>query len=282
MGSRDTLTLVALQIKPTENLTETCLQIQNLMEQVLAETATIDCLVLPEYAFGTFREWSTNKNENHQLIEFVHDTMSDLAKTHNLAVVAGSVPYWTKETQWRNRSFLIAPSGKIMGSYDKQHPFRAEKRLGLEPGTDTPVFHIQDTHLAILICSDLWYHDLLTLIAEKSDFIAVPTMTTVLNREHIPYGLWTWQSLVAVRAKEYTIPIVSADQAVREYAPGVFTCGGSCIADPSYRFTGREGPYSQALKIAASSNSNYIISQLSRSALDEYTQYRREVGLRKK
>ena len=281
MGSKDTLTLAALQIEPTENITDICLQIQHLTEQAVADIPKIDCLVLPEYAFGTFREWSIHKYENHQLIELVHKIISDLAKSYNLAVVAGSVPYRTKENQWRNRSFLFAPSGKIMGLYDKQHPFRAEKRLGFEPGIDIPVFHIQDTHIAILICSDLWYHDLLTLVADKADFIAVPTMTTVLNREHIPYGLWAWQSLVAVRSKEYTIPIVSADQAVREYAPGVFTCGGSCIADPSYRFTERESPHTQALKITASPGSNYIISQISRSAIHEYTLYRREVGLRR-
>ena len=280
MGARDTLTLAALQIEPSENLTDTCLQIEHLTEQAVADTSKIDCLVLPEYAFGTFREWSTSNVDNHQLIELVHKAISDLAKSHNLTIIAGSVPYRTDQSQWRNRSFLFSPSGKIIGSYDKQHPFRAEKRLGLEAGTETPVFHFQDIRIAILICSDLWYHDLLTLVADEADFIAVPTMTTVLKREHIPYGLWVWQSLVAVRSKEYTIPMVSADQAVREYAPGVFTCGASCIADPSHRFTEREGSHTQALKIAASPGSNYIISQLSRSALHEYSQYRREVGLR--
>jgi predicted amidohydrolase len=280
MSSDDTLSLAALQIEPSENLTDTLMQIQHLTEQVLAECSQIDCLVLPEYAFGTFREWSTSKHENHQLIQHVYNDMSDLARKYKIPIIAGSLPYRTEENQWRNRSFLFASTGELIGSYDKQHPFRAEKRLGLEPGIHTPVFCIQDTKIAILICSDLWFHHHLSVIAEKTDFIAVPAMTTVLNRDHVTYGRWAWHSLVAVRAKEYTIPIVSADQAFREYAPGVFTCGGSCIADPSYRFTEREGPNTQALRIADNTASTFVISKVSIKAIREYKQYRREVGLR--
>jgi predicted amidohydrolase len=280
MGSEDKLTLAALQIEPSENFTDILLQVQNLINRVVTDTPEIDCLVLPEYAFGTFREWSSNPQENHQLIMSIHEVMSKLAKTHNLNIIAGSVPFRTEEGQWRNRSFLFTSNGAVAGSYDKQNPFRAEKRLGLEPGTHTPVFRIKKLQLAILICSDLWYHNLIEQVAEKTDFLAVPTMTTVLNQDHIAYGRWAWQSLVAVRAKEYTIPIVSADQAFREYAPGVFTCGGTCIVDPSYRFIDQEGPQTQALKITANTGSNYIVSQMSLSALREYAQYRREVGLR--
>ncbi|MFX0168413.1 MAG: carbon-nitrogen hydrolase family protein [Candidatus Hodarchaeota archaeon] len=279
MNSEDNLVLAALQIEPSSSLTDTFLQIQELTEQAKAKESHIDCLVLPEYAFGTFREWSTSKLDNPQMIELVHKTISDLARKHKLSIVAGSVPYRTREDQWRNRSYLFSASGSMLGSFDKHHPFRAEKRLGLEPGTQIPVFRVGKYELAILICSDLWYHDLLTPVVDKVDFLAVPTMTTVLKREHIAYGQWVWQALVAVRAKEYTIPIVSADQGVREYAPGVFTCGGSCIADPSHRFSDQEGPYQKALRVTLHRTAPFIISKISLSAIHEYAQYRRDTGL---
>jgi predicted amidohydrolase len=206
--------------------------------------------------------------------------VGDLAKRYAVPIVAGSLPYQTEQNQWRNRCFVFSETGQIVGFYDKHHPFRAEKRLGLEPGTQLPTFKVKKHRVGVLICSDLWYHNLLTQILHEIDYLAVPTMTTVLERQHIKYGQWAWQSLISVRSKEYTIPIVSADQASREYFPGVFTCGGSCIADPSYRFSNEESPHTQALKIAADKKSQYVMSSISLQAIKEYQSYRREVGLR--
>ena len=274
------MTLVALQIVPAPNPTDTFLQIKESLNQIQSQDETPDCVVLPEYAFGTFREWAATKQESDQLTKRIHDSISHLAQECKIPIVAGTVPYQTEKHKWRNRSYLFSSNGEILGSYDKQHPFRAEKRLGLEAGTQTPTFKIRNFRVGILICSDLWFHDLVAQITSEVDFLAVPTMTTVLDSEQIQYGQWAWQSLIAVRAKEYTIPIVSADQASREYAPGVFTCGGSCIADPSYRFRNNEGPASQALKIASTNAAAVVVSRISLRSIREYKAYRQDVGLR--
>jgi predicted amidohydrolase len=274
------VTLAALQIEPAPNPIDTFLQIKESLNQIQSQNETPDCVVLPEYAFGTFREWAATKQESDQLTKRIHDSISHLAQEYKIPIVAGTVPYQTEKHKWRNRSYLFSSNGEILGSYDKRHPFRAEKRLGLEAGTQTPTFKIRNLRVAILICSDLWFHDLVSQIASKVDYLAVPTMTTVLDSEQIQYGQWAWQSLIAVRAKEYTIPIVSADQASREYAPGVFTCGGSCIADPSYRFRNNEGPSSQALKIALTNTAAVVVSQISLQSIREYKAYRQDVGLR--
>jgi len=280
MGSKETLKLAALQITPSSNLSDTFLQIQTLLAQAYSEMDALDCVVLPEYAFGTFREWASTKQDSDQLTAQIQTRISKLAKHHKVFVVAGSVPYQTDTNQWRNRSFIISSTGKIIGSYDKHHPFRAEKRLGLEPGTQLPSFKIGNLRLGVLICSDLWYHDTASQLASKVDFLAVPAMTTVLDKQHIRYGQWTWQSLVAVRSKEFTIPIISTDQASREYAPSIFTCGGSCIADPSVRFSDIEGAHIQALRIAPDEKSHLITSHISLKAVREYAAYRHDVGLR--
>ncbi len=279
MSKNNSLTLAALQIEPAPNSTDTFLQIKESLNQIQSQNETPDCVILPEYAFGTFREWAATKKESDQFTKRIHDSLSHLAKEYKIPIVAGTVPYQTEKYKWRNRSYLFSSNGEILGTYDKRHPFRAEKRLGLEAGTQTPSFNIRNFRVAILICSDLWFHDLVSQIASKVDFLAVPTMTTVLDAEQIQYGQWTWQSLVAVRAKEYTIPIVSADQASREYAPGVFTCGGSCIADPSYRFLNNEGPASQALKIASTNTAAVVVSRISLERIREYKAYRQDVGL---
>ncbi len=280
MSKKNSLTLAALQIEPAPNPTDTFLQIKESLNQIQSQNETPDCVVLPEYAFGTFREWAATKQESDQLTKRIQDSISHLAQEYKIPIVAGTMPYQTEKHKWRNRSYLFSSNGEILGSYDKQHPFRAEKRLGLETGTQTPTFKIQNFRVAILICSDLWFHNLVSQIASKVDLLAVPTMTTVLDSEQIQYGQWAWQSLIAVRAKEYTIPIVSADQASREYAPGVFTCGGSCIADPSYRFQNNEGPSSQALKIAPTNTAAVVLSRISLKSIREYRAYRQDVGLR--
>ena len=280
MSSNETLTLVALQIEASTNLSDTLLQIQALLDQAITVNETIDCVVLPEYAFGTFREWATAKQHSDHLTASIQTAIGQVAQQNRVAIVAGSMPYETERKTWRNRSFIFSKSGQLIGSYDKQHPFRVEKQLGLEPGTQCPTFKLNGLNMAVLICSDLWYHDLLTQITPTIDFLVVPTMTTVLNSQHIRYGQWAWQSLVGVRSKEYTIPIVSADQASREYAPGIFTCGGSCVADPSYRFSNDESPNTQALRIPQHVKSTYIMSTINLQAVKEYTAYRKDVGLR--
>ncbi len=281
MSPKDRITLAALQIEPQPKLDDTILQIQRLLEAFLSHQQDLSCVVLPEYAFGTFHEWTTNKRESDLITIQIQDAIKDLAKQHQVPIVAGSVPHQNKDGHWRNRSFIVSAKGQVLGSYDKQHPFRAEKLLKLEPGTETPTFQLNNLKMAVLICSDLWYHDILEQVAPQVDFIAIPTMTTVLDAKHIQYGQWAWQSLVTVRAKEYTIPIVSADQASREYTSGVFTCGGSCIADPSYRFTNEEGHKTQALRMPPDEKTHCIISQISVKAIGAYAAYRREVGLRK-
>ncbi len=278
MSQKEKITLVALQIEPQPKPDDTILQTQRLLESCLSHQHDISCFVLPEYAFGTFREWAINKRESDLITIQIQDAIKDLAKQYQVPFIAGTVPHQNEEGHWRNRSFIISAKGKVLGSYDKQHPFRAEKQLDLKPGTQTPTFQLKNLKMAVLICSDLWYHDILEQVAPQVDFIAVPTMTTVLDENYIQYGRWAWQSLIAVRAKEYTIPIVSADQAVREYAPGVFTCGASCIADPSYRFTRKEGPGTQSLK-STDETVNVVISTISLKAVRDYAAYRREVGL---
>jgi predicted amidohydrolase len=280
MSQNDTLTLAALQINPAPNPTDTFLQTKQLLDTLQSQIDSIDCVVLPEYAFGTFREWATSKKESDEMTNQIQESLSSLAKEYQVPLIGGSIPIQTEKNQWRNRSYAFSPTGKNLGTYDKHHPFRAERLLGLEPGTETPIFRFRNLRMATLICSDLWFHDLVSQVATKVDFLAVPTMTTVLDSDHIRYGQWTWQSLVAVRAKEYTIPIVSADQASREYAPGVFTCGGTCIADPSYRFREVEGPSTQALKVASTRSTTVVTSIISLKAIQKYTAYRREVGLR--
>ena len=281
MSSNEKLTLTALQFLPTVQLEEAFSLVQKLVKSVASQSNRPDCIVLPEYAFGTFQEWIEYDRDTLDHFHQIHNKISELCKTYQVAIVAGSVPHKEPDETWLNRSYLFSKTGDLIGTYDKQHPFRTEKQLGIGAGTHTTIFQLGRFSMAILICSDLWYPAILQEISSKVDFIAVPTMTTVLDSTHTAYGRWAWHSLITVRAKENTLPIVSADQTAGEFRQGIFTCGASCIADPSHRFSNDESPHQQALKITNSNVTGGISSTISMKAIQEYKKYRQEVGLRK-
>jgi predicted amidohydrolase len=280
MTSEEFISLAALQFSPSPNLPDTIKTIDSLISSIISKNQKPDCVVLPEYCFGTVREWKLAEVKGEDYYLLVWDEVSRLCQKHRVTMVAGSLPYKTPKGQWRNRSYLVSAEGKVLGEYDKQRPFRTEKLLGLEPGNQTPIFEVGPLRLAILVCADLWSAKIVQQVATEADFLAVPTMTTVLDDQFIEYGRWAWQSLVAVRSKEFTVPIVSADQAVRSPTPGTFTCGASCIADPSHRFSDGEAPTVQALKVSQPTSHTILLSAIPKKKLEEYRSYRREVGLR--
>ncbi len=279
MTSEDFITLAALQLIPSSSLSGTITTIDSLINSLVSQEIKPDCVVLPEYCFGSVQEWKLAKVKGKDYHLQVWEQISRLCHKHRVAIVAGSMPYKTAEGKWRNRSYLFSSRGKVLGEYDKRRPFRTEKKLGLEPGNRTPVFELDKLHLAIIICSDLWDARILMQVAREVDFLAVPTMTTVLDEHLIGYGRWAWQSLVAVRSKEFALPIMSADQSVRSPFPGTFSCGATCIADPSHRFSTGEDPGTQALKVAQPTSRTALVSRISKKKLEEYRSYRREVGL---
>jgi predicted amidohydrolase len=278
MSSKEQFTLAAFQLAPAGTVKSTVAEIESLMSSVLSG-AKPDCIVLPEYAFGTLRDWQETKRDADTQRVQMQTAIGRLCRRYGVTMIAGSMPTQTPEKRWRNRSYLFAADGSVVGSYDKHHPFRTERFMGLEPGEQTPTFEVSELRLAILICSDLWFPELVRQVARKVDIVAVPTMTTVLDRVHTVYGRWTWHTLVETRAKENVVPIVSADQVTRECLPGVYTCGASCIADPSYRFTADEGPYSQALRVASQDQATAVVSTVAKEAISAYREYRRDVGL---
>lgn len=279
MTSKDSFTLAALQLIPSSQLSDTITTIDKLIKPLVSQESKPDCIVLPEYCFGSVQEWKLAGAKGKDYYLQVWKAVSRLCQKHRIDMVAGSMPYKTHEGMWRNRSFLISSTGKVVGEYDKQRPFRMEKKLGLEPGNRTLIFELDKLRLAILICADLWSARIVQQVAREADFIAVPTMTTVLDEQYIGYGRWAWQSLVAVRSKEFTLPIISADQAIHSPVPGTFTCGASCIADPSHRFSTGEDPSTQALKVTKPKSHTVLVSTISKKKLEEYRSYRREVGL---
>ena len=134
-----------------------------------------------------------------------------------------------------NRSYLIDPSGAVVGSYDKLHMFDVDLASGeswresnayrageaLSVTEDTPA-----GRLGLTICYDIRFPALFDALGKaQCDCIAIPAAFTV------PTGTAHWHTLVRARAIEASAFVVAAAQ-VGEHADGRRTYGHSLVVDP--------------------------------------------------
>ena len=133
-----------------------------------------------------------------------------------------------------NRSFLIAPDGNILASYDKIHMFDVELESGetyresanYQPGETAVIADLPWGKLGLTICYDMRFPALYRALAEAgASFISVPSAFTV------PTGEAHWHTLLRARAIENGCFILAAAQGGK-HESGRGTYGHSLIVDP--------------------------------------------------
>ena len=208
----------------------------------LDDTNTQKIIVLPEYALGNKLRLN-NININYDKI---FDKISTFAEQNNVIIIPGSAAY-LENGQWKNRCFIWNSNGKLVGIYDKQRLFNYELKLNLTPGKESKFFTVErGLNIQILICSDLWYPELIrpNLISNnKIDLLCVPAMSVVENDSLIGYGRYLWHNLAITRARENVIPLIVSDWSDQRWGSSEhasYTCGGSTIIDPSIRWKNNE------------------------------------------
>jgi predicted amidohydrolase len=146
----------------------------------------------------------------------------------------GSLALKASPERAANRSFLIAPSGEILASYDKIHMFDIDLENGesyresanYQPGETAVLTDLPWGRLGLTICYDLRFPALFRALAEAgASFIAVPSAFTQKTGEA------HWHALLRARAIENGCYIFAAAQGglhpnKRE------TFGHSLIVDP--------------------------------------------------
>ena len=228
-------------------------------------------ICLPEYALGNKSTYSLEKflKTKEKISLFAQETHS--------YIIAGSFAHF-QDSKWFNRSLVFNHEGENVFYYDKTHPFNFELKNGITPGTRTEVLNINDLKIKLLLCSDLWFpEEIRNLSKEHIDLIIVPAMAVVKNAKLIQYGKALWHSLALTRSKENVIPLMVSDWAAQPMRES-YTCGSSCIINPSIRWND-EQEEQKAFKRISDSAEGVISSIISRKAIQEYQDYRREVGL---
>ncbi len=133
-----------------------------------------------------------------------------------------------------NRSFLIAPDGEIIATYDKIHMFDVdlaggesyrESRL-YRPGSTATVADLPDARLGLTICYDVRFPQLYRALAKAgASLIAVPAAFTKTTGEA------HWHVLLRARAIEIGAFVIAAAQG-GHHEDGRDTYGHSLIVDP--------------------------------------------------
>ncbi len=125
-----------------------------------AGKAGVDLVLLPEYMHGGFHPEGVPGPSS--------ELMSQKAKEHRMYVAGGIVREDARNDRIYNTALLYDRQGKLVGTYDKLHPYSPEiNEQGITPGTRVPVFDTELGKLAFIICYDSWFTDVVELLSLK-------------------------------------------------------------------------------------------------------------------
>lgn len=160
--------------------------------------------------------------------------MRALARELRLWLLIGSLPIKAGRGKLFNRSFLIAPTGRIAGRYDKVHMFDVQLGPGqiyresktYRAGTRAVAAKTPFGRVGLSVCYDLRFPALYRALALKgAGILAVPSAFTR------PTGKAHWEVLLRARAIENGAYVLAPAQSGR-HPDGRTTYGHSLIVDP--------------------------------------------------
>ena len=158
----------------------------------------------------------------------------ELARELKIHLHIGSLALRATPERAVNRSFLIAPDGSILASYDKIHMFDIEldggesyrESANYQPGETAVISDLPWGRIGLTICYDVRFPALYRALAESgASFITVPSAFTVRTGEA------HWHTLLRARAIENGCYIFAAAQAGK-HESGRETYGHSLVVDP--------------------------------------------------
>ncbi|MEZ5878476.1 MAG: nitrilase-related carbon-nitrogen hydrolase [Tepidamorphaceae bacterium] len=144
-------------------------------------------LLMPEYVAETWLSFKPDGLKPTEEMAFLAshapesiDLLADIAKRHQLTIVAGSMPWDHGGGRIANRAWTLMPDGTRLW-HDKLALTPGERdpeSWTLTPGSAVRVFEWQGLRCAVLICLDVEMPALSVLLAKQNiDLLLVPSMT---------------------------------------------------------------------------------------------------------
>lgn len=195
----------------------------DIITRAVAETVSLaDVIVLPENMCVMGRQ-----GELAARFDEVSRHLSELAKSHGVHIVAGTLPCATRadgtavpQGKYRQTSLVFSPSGEQIARYDKIHLFRAtvndstgsyDEGKTFEAGDQlvvTPLYiHGQTIQLGMMICFDVRFPAMAQRLRQMgADIITVPAAFTHKT------GETHWQLLLQARALDSQCMVIGSTQ----------------------------------------------------------------------
>jgi deaminated glutathione amidase len=166
--------------------------------------------------------------------DIIAGTASRLAAELGITIHVGSTAIALDDGKVANRSFLFAPDGALVATYDKIHMFDVDLDNGeswresatYQPGVRAVVATLEDARLGLAVCYDLRFPQLFRIQAlAGAEILTVPAAFTRQTGEA------HWHVLLRARAIENGAFVVAAAQGGR-HEDGRETYGHSMVVDP--------------------------------------------------
>jgi len=197
------------------------------------------CLVVLPECFACFG--GNDQDMQHISEEFnngpIQQKLKDLAKQHNIWLVAGSMPLKDQQsTKFTASCLLINSQGQIVEEYQKIHLFDVQvadntgsylESRSTQAGNKLVVVDTPFGKLGLAVCYDIRFAGMFAAMNELAqlDLLALPAAFTKTT------GQAHWHALLTARAIENQCYVVAANQ-TGEHRNKRQTFGHSCIISP--------------------------------------------------
>lgn len=252
--------LVAIEIDAQcGSIEEIVKQLKRQLELIRFDYKNEDLLVvLPENFIGYPLSQNDVKDQIKLIAKFnIIETLVLFSKEYDLCIIAGTIPENIQGLYYI--STYVFDKGKIIGTYQKKHLFRAvinstsynESQI-FTKGSKIGVFNTTIGKVGIAICFDLRFSELfLDYQKEQVDIICVPAaFNRVTGEKH-------WEILLRARAIETQCYIVAAGLSGTT-SNGLMCYGHSMIISPDGQILANQTTNNKIGSIAAKFDNNIL------------------------
>ena len=226
--------VAAIQMLSTTQCEQNLARAQQLMREAAQQGARL--LVLPE----NFPQMGRHESDKLAIAEDPHQgpiqqMLSDFARTHQVWIIAGTIPLKADARHVYAHLPVYAPSGDSVAAYNKLHLFDVAvpatgeqyfESRSIAPGAHLQTVQIEQACVGLTVCYDVRFPELYRKLAQQGAtvFVVPAAFTATTGQAH-------WLTLLRARAIENQCFVIAPNQG-GQHENGRATFGHSVIIDP--------------------------------------------------
>ena len=231
MKSKNSLNVSVIQLNSQNDINKNIVKAKILINESLKNRPDLICLPEMFHCRGNVLEMLASADT---IPGTILSHFMDLAKKHNVFILAGSIcEKTTEKRKVYNSSVLINNMGEVQAKYRKIHLFKVnfndvsiDESITFKPGKKPVSTSIDNFKLGLSICYDLRFPELYRIYNNNGvNILTVPASFTK------PTGEAHWETLLRARAIENQAYVIAPNQ-TGNGAGNVPTYGNSMIIDP--------------------------------------------------